>query len=218
MPQLKWHAGLAHQARPHVLQGMQEASLPTAGTSKHRTGIPLRDSFLALWLACTRKPGLSGAGLQRELGLGSYRTARLLLRKLRAAMVRMDREALAGTVETDEPYLGGPETGVPGRRLAGKSLIVVAVELDGDRMGCVRLQHVPDASARSLKGFVERVLRHRSPRGDSQKVVVVAASPSTDRAATVRGSLGSLHSGTCPCTRFEFRRESSQHAKGRLTC
>ena len=79
---------------------------PTAGTVLHKSRIPLRGWFLAMWLACTQKTGLSAAGLQRELGLGSCRTAWLLLQKLRTALVRVDRERLAGAVEVDEAYRG----------------------------------------------------------------------------------------------------------------
>ncbi len=107
-----------------------------------------------MWLACTQKTGLSAAGLQRALGLGSYRTAWLLLQKLRAAMVRLERERLEGEVEMDEAYLGGAEAGVRGRQLAGKCLVVVAVELDGDAVGRIRSRHVADASASRLGEFV----------------------------------------------------------------
>ena len=55
---------------------------PTAGTVLHKSRISLRGWFLAMWLASTRKTGLSAAGLQQSLGLGSYRTAWLLLQKL----------------------------------------------------------------------------------------------------------------------------------------
>ena len=40
-----------------------------------------------------------------QLGLGSYKTAWLLLRKLRRAMVDPEREPLAGLVEVDETSL-----------------------------------------------------------------------------------------------------------------
>ena len=125
-----------------------------AGTVLHGSKVPLRGWFLAMWLACTQKTGLSAAGLQRALGLGSYRTAWLLLQKLRTAMATVDRERLAGTVEVDETYVGGPEEGVRGRQLVSKCLVLVAVELDGDRMGRIRLRHLPDASGRSLGGFI----------------------------------------------------------------
>ena len=127
----------------------------TAGTILHKTRVPLRSWLLAMWLVCTQKTGLSAAGLQRELGLGSYRTAWLMLQKLRQAMVRIGRESLQGPVEVDETYLGGKEAGVSGRQLVHKALVVIAVELDGRKVGRVRLQHVPDASSNSLIGFVK---------------------------------------------------------------
>src|SRR5659263_559536 len=46
--------------------------------------------FRAIWLVVTQKDGASALGLQRVLGLGSYRTAWSLLHKLRRAMVRPD--------------------------------------------------------------------------------------------------------------------------------
>jgi hypothetical protein len=70
-------------------------------------------------------------GLQRVLGLGSYKTAWAMLHKLRRAMVRPGRERLSGSVEADETYLGGLEKGVRGRQTESKALIVVAAEEDG---------------------------------------------------------------------------------------
>jgi transposase-like protein len=134
--------------------GCQRQTSLTAGTILHNTRVPLRGWLLAMWLVCTQKTGLSAAGLQRELGLGSYRTAWLMCQKLRQAMVRMGRELLRGGVEVDETYLGASESGVHGRQLVGKALVVIAVELEGAKVGRVRLRHVPDGSASSLVGFV----------------------------------------------------------------
>ena len=66
--------------------------------------------------------------LQRQLGLGSYETAWTWLHKLREAMVRPDRQPLAGRVEADETYVGGPRPGKRGRGAAGKALVGGAVE------------------------------------------------------------------------------------------
>ena len=74
-----------------------------------------------------QKNGISALGLQRVLGLGSYKTAWALLHKLRRAMVRPGRERLTGRVEVDEAYWGGEETGVAGRKAEEKALIVAAV-------------------------------------------------------------------------------------------
>jgi transposase-like protein len=40
-------------------------------------------------------------------------------------------------------------------RLVDKALVVVAVELEGKKVGRVRLRHVPDASGASLVGFLK---------------------------------------------------------------
>ena len=124
----------------------------------HRSGIPLRGWFLAMWLCCTQKTGLSASGLQRELGLGSDRSAWLMLHKLRSAMVRSGREPLAGTVEVDEAYMGGPEEGVGGRQLLKKCLVVIAVELNGDKL---------ETSSAGSAGGTCRTPRQRACRDSS---------------------------------------------------
>ncbi len=94
------------------------------------------------------------AGLQRVLGLGSYKTAWTWLHKLRRAMVRPGRDRLSGRVEVDETYLGGLEEGVRGRQTDAKALIVVAAEEDGAGIGRVRIRTIPNASGDSLMAFV----------------------------------------------------------------
>src|SRR5918911_1581111 len=68
----------------------------TAGTVLHGSHLPLRTWFLAAWLMATHRNGMSARQLWRQLGLGSYKTAWLLLRKLRRARVDPEREQLAG--------------------------------------------------------------------------------------------------------------------------
>src|SRR3954469_17552168 len=53
----------------------------TAGTVLHRSPLPLKLWFLAAWLVATHKNGMSARQLWLQLGLGSYKTAWLLLRK-----------------------------------------------------------------------------------------------------------------------------------------
>jgi len=59
-----------------------------------------------MWYITSQKNGVSALGLQRVLGLGSYRSDWLMLHKLRQAMVRPGREKLSGVVEVDETYWG----------------------------------------------------------------------------------------------------------------
>jgi len=125
----------------------------TAGTALHNSRTPVRKWFMGVWLLCTQKTGVSARTLQRELHVG-YKTAWLILQKLRGAMVRSDRSRLAKMVEADETYVGGDESGVTGRQLVGKALVAIAVELDGKKVGRIRLRHVPDASGKSLAGFI----------------------------------------------------------------
>src|SRR5690349_7383945 len=130
-----------------------------AGTIFEQTKTGLAKWFLAAYLVTSSKGGIAATELRRQLGLGSYQTAWTWLHKLRKAMVRPDRRPLAGRVEADESYVGGPRPGKRGRGAAGKTLVAGAVEAGrGEarcrRLGRLRLAVVPDASAASLEGFL----------------------------------------------------------------
>jgi hypothetical protein len=131
----------------------------TAGTVLHRSHLPLKLWFLAAWLMATHKNGISARQLWLQLGLGSYKTAWLLLQKLRRAMVDPRREPLAGLVEVDETSISfrtkdEPVAAKPGRSHEGKLLIAGAVEIVGKGPGRVRLAVIEDYSATTLTCFV----------------------------------------------------------------
>lgn len=134
----------------------------TAGTIFQDTSKPLQVWFRAIWYVTNQKQGVSALGLQRTLGLGSYRTAWSWLHKLRCAMVRPGRDRLSGIIEVDEAYIGGPESGKRGRGATGKALVVIATQKDGKRIGRIRLKHVPDASAKSLNNAVKNSIEPNS--------------------------------------------------------
>lgn len=136
----------------------QHQSSITAGTIFQDTRKPLQLWFRAIWYITNQKHGVSALGLQRILGLGSYRTAWIWLHKLRYAMVRPGRDRLAGVVEVDETYIGGEKPGKRGRGAAGKALVVVVAQEDGKRIGRIRLLRVLDASAKSLGGAVQECI------------------------------------------------------------
>ena len=50
-----------------------------------------------------------------------------------------------------KPNIGGEKSGKRGRGAVGKAMVVVAAEIDGKRIGRIRLRRVPDASAETLE-------------------------------------------------------------------
>ena len=125
-----------------------------AGTVFQDTHLALTIWFRSMWQMTSQKNGISALGLQRVLGLGSYRTAWTMLHKLRRAMVRPGRDRLQGLVEVDETYWGGTEAGALGRQTEEKALIAVAVEIKGVDMGRIRLARLPYLDTRNLQSFI----------------------------------------------------------------
>ena len=127
-----------------------------AGTVFQDTHLPMRTWFRAMWYITSQKNGVSALGLQRVLGLGSYRSAWLMLHKLRQAMVRPGRQKLSGVVEVDETYWGSAEFGgATGRKTLSKVLIVVAAEADGKRIGRIRMALIEDFDRKTLHRFIQ---------------------------------------------------------------
>jgi len=140
----------------------------TAGTLMHRSKLPLRTWFLAAFLMATLSNGISAMQLKSQLGLGSYKTAWLLLAKLRIAMVAPGRDPLSGVVEVDEtqiPYRrkDEPPSGGQGRSRQGKMLLAGAVEVtETGQPKRARLAVIDDASSRSLHAFLAESLAEGS--------------------------------------------------------
>ena len=127
----------------------------TAGTVFQDSHLPLTIWFQAMWQITSQKNGISALGLQRVLGLGSYKTAWALLHKLRKAMVRPGRDRLDGVVEVDETYWGSVEAGAIGRLTGSKALVIVAAQEDGRGIGRIRLRTIPDVSKATRHGFIK---------------------------------------------------------------
>lgn len=171
--QLRWSQGYicsrcghnkGWQIRPNLIQcsacHYQESI--TSGTIFHRSHKPLTQWFRAIWWLTSQKHGASALGLQRILDIKSYKTAWLWLHKLRRAMVRPVRDRIAGTIEVDETYMGGERTGKRGRGAGGKTLVFIAAQIDGKRIGRIRLRRIKDASAQSLKDAVQSTVESGS--------------------------------------------------------
>jgi len=130
----------------------------TAGTLFDGTHKPLRFWFEAIWYVTSQKSGGSALGLQRALGLGSYHSAWNWLHKLRRAMVRPGRERLSGVVEVDEVVVGGMTPGAQGRGRAGKSLVLVAAQVEGRKIGRIRLACITGYSRTCLVAAVPQLV------------------------------------------------------------
>ncbi len=115
----------------------------TSGTMLEKTRKPFKTWFRAVFEVSSRRNGVSAMDLQRILGFGSYKTAWSWLQKIRAALVRPDRERLSEAVEIDEAFVGG--------KRRGKSMVLVATETDGR----LRLAHALTNDAETLKTFAD---------------------------------------------------------------
>ncbi len=137
-----------------LCRGCRRQSSVTVGTIFQDRKLPLTTWFRAMWCVTSQKNGVSALGLQRVLGMGSYKTAWALLHKLRRAMVRPGRDRLTGTVEVDETYWGTDKQPVVGRLTYDKALIAVAAQQDGRGIGRIRLRRIPNVTRASLHGFI----------------------------------------------------------------
>ncbi|WP_147112186.1 IS1595 family transposase [Tateyamaria sp. syn59] len=94
----------------------------TVGTVMHNSRLPLVKWIAAFYMICSDKKGVSAAQLQRDLNLGSYRTAWHMAHRIRAAMQEEPLSGLlSGAVVVDEAYVGGkPRPGEPKSKRTNK--------------------------------------------------------------------------------------------------
>src|ERR1700753_251419 len=85
-------------ARPGILEcrSCRRQTGLLAGTVMERSHTPLNIWFWAAYLVISHTPGMSAVQVQRQLGLSRYETAFGILHKLRAGMVRPDRDRIWG--------------------------------------------------------------------------------------------------------------------------
>lgn len=97
------------------------------------THVGFREWAVAFHLMCSSKKGMSALQLQRELGIGQYKTAWFLAHRIRSAMEK--HGFLSGTVEVDETYVGGKprKDGTKHKRGRGtdKTPVVAMVSREG---------------------------------------------------------------------------------------
>jgi len=128
----------------------------TIGTIFEDSHIPLRKWLIAWYMICSSKKGISSLQLQRNLGLGSYRTALFMAHRIRYSLQEPEfKDKLSGTIEADETYVGGKTRG-KGRHFMGNKVPVVSLVERGGRVRSQVMRHVTGKNLKEvLKSNVE---------------------------------------------------------------
>jgi transposase-like protein len=128
----------------------------TIGTIFEDSHIPLRKWLVAWYMLCSSKKGISSLQLQRNLNLGSYRTALFMTHRIRHALQEpVFKDKLKGTIEADETYVGGKTRG-KGRHFMGNKVPVVSLVERGGRVRSQVMRHVTGKNLKEvLKSNVE---------------------------------------------------------------
>ncbi len=119
----------------------------TAGTIFHDTHLPLWKWFLATYLLCESRKGMSANQIMRTLGV-SYKTAWYLCHRIRAAMKEVNQPLLDGTIEMDETYIGGKAKTY--NRRDNKEIVIGIRQRGGD----LRFFHAEDAKSGTLAKYI----------------------------------------------------------------
>ena len=128
----------------------------TSGTVFHDSHLPLWKWFLATYMMCESKKGVSANQLKRTLGV-AYKTAWYLCHRIRSAMAENNPAPLSGTVEADETWIGGKYHHGAAKARVNKSIVMGALE----RGGSIRLRVLEKGLAPSkvdLHAFLKDVV------------------------------------------------------------
>ena len=128
----------------------------TAGTIMHDSHLPLRKWFIAIYLMCESKKGISALQLKRTLGV-AYKTAWYLCHRIRAAMGNdpLEGPTLLGVVEVDETLIGGKAKGKGRGYIGNKTWVAGAIQ----RGGAIRLERIPNVRRDTLHDFIDRTVK-----------------------------------------------------------
>jgi len=121
----------------------------TAGTIFHDTHLPLWKWFLATYLLCESRKGMSANQMKRMLKV-TYKTAWYLCHRIRHAMIETERARLDGTVEIDETYVGGYKRGGRGPHASEKEIVIGIRKRDGE----LRFFHTKYIKSRTIAKYI----------------------------------------------------------------
>jgi len=158
----------------------------TTGTIFHDSHLPLNVWFHAVGLICNAKKSLSALQLQRDLGVGSYRTAWYLNHRIREAMFD-DRTALfTGTVEVDDTHITGKYDRRRRRKPWGTRVAIGVIERGRDgKPSQVRTFKAESANKASMTGAVKATVIPEAEAVYTDEAVIMKSLRETYRHETV---------------------------------
>lgn len=125
------------------------------GSVMESSHIPLTKWALAFHKMAASKKGISAKQMQRELNLGSYRTAWFMCHRVREAMGQSTETPIGGegkTLESDETFIGGKAKNAHKSKPVPRKHAVHALV---ERGGQVRAKHIANVTAKTLRDTVD---------------------------------------------------------------
>ena len=129
----------------------------TVNTVMEKTRTDLCKWFLAIYNTATDKRGYSATQLVKDIEV-SYPTAWLILHKIREAMELHDADyKLAGIVELDDSYFGGPDEGNKRGRGTEKTKVIVGLSTDeAGHPDHIKMEVIDDIKSATILNFAEQ--------------------------------------------------------------
>ena len=155
-------AGKAHRSGLYQCNDCRQQFSVTVGTVFERSKIGLHQWVLATHLMSSGKKGVPAKQIQRQLGV-TYKTAWFMMHRIREAMDdSKTNEPIGGngkTVESEESFVGGKKKNVHRGKPEPKKYPVVALV---ERGGEIRVQHVADVTAKTLRATLKKHMSKQS--------------------------------------------------------
>lgn len=131
----------------------------TAGSLFHKSKLPLKIWFWAMYLVAHDKRGKSALSLSVILDL-NYRTALRLMRKIRGAMKERDSNyLLSGTVEMDDAYFGSPRKGKNGRGTDKTKAVIALSKNEENHPLFLRIEVIDNVTIEEIKRVAAKCIK-----------------------------------------------------------
>jgi hypothetical protein len=142
-----------------------------------------------MWWVVAQKTGVSASNMMDFMGFGSYKTVWTWLQKIRRTMVRPGRDKLFGIVEIGETV--GICSEKQERGAVPKTLVIIATECKGKKIGRVRFQCMKEASPEELIPFIKNNIKQGSTVITGEWIGKASLWQTNEYKCEIKNSLGS---------------------------